>query len=102
LIVFVIQPRYRSTATLMLESNKSKVVGIEEVYSAMSTNREYYQTQAEILKSEELARRIVTKMKLVDHPGDGPAQAVRRAVFHSRKLVPAAWMGEDDADKYTP
>jgi succinoglycan biosynthesis transport protein ExoP len=63
LIVFVIQPTYRSTATLMLESNKSKVVGIEEVYSAMSSNREYYQTQAEILKSEELARRIVTKMR---------------------------------------
>ena len=46
LIVFVIQPTYRSTATLMLESNKSKVVSIEEVYNAMSSNREYYQTQA--------------------------------------------------------
>jgi succinoglycan biosynthesis transport protein ExoP len=101
LIVFVIQPTYRSTATLMLESNKSKVVGIEEVYSAMSTNREYYQTQAEILKSEELARRIVTKMKLVDHPVMDPRKQ-QESGFSLKKLVPAAWMGEDDADKFTP
>ena len=74
LIVFVLTPTYRSTATLMLESNKSKVVGIEEVYSSMSSNREYYQTQAEILKTEELARRIVAKMKLVDSPVLDPRQ----------------------------
>jgi succinoglycan biosynthesis transport protein ExoP len=101
LIVFVIQPTYRSTATLMLESNKSKVVSIEEVYSAMSSNREYYQTQAEILKSEELARRIVTKMKLVDHPVMDPRKQSEGG-FSLKKMVPAAWLGEDDADKYTP
>jgi succinoglycan biosynthesis transport protein ExoP len=101
LIVFVIQPVYRSTATLMLESNKSKVVSIEEVYSSMSNNREYYQTQAEILKSEELARRIVTKMKLVDHPALDPRQQ-KDAGFSLSKLLPASWLGEDDADKFTP
>jgi succinoglycan biosynthesis transport protein ExoP len=101
LIVFVIQPTYRSTATLMLESNKSKVVGIEEVYSAMSSNREYYQTQAEILKSEELARRIVTKMRLVDHPVMDPRKQMESG-FSLKKLVPAAWLGEDEAEKFTP
>jgi capsular exopolysaccharide synthesis family protein len=101
LIVFVIQPIYRSTATLMLESNKSKVVSIEEVYSSMSSNREYYQTQAEILKSEELARRIVTKMKLVDHPALDPRQQ-KDAGFSLGKLLPASWLGEDDSDKFTP
>ena len=101
LIVFVIQPTYRSTATLMLESNKSKVVSIEEVYSAMSNNREYYQTQAEILKSEELARRIVAKMRLVDHPVMDPRKQ-QESGFSLKKLVPAAWMGEDEADKFTP
>ncbi len=101
LIVFVIQPTYRSTATLMLESNKSKVVSIEEVYSAMSSNREYYQTQAEILKSEELARRIVTKMRLVDHPVMDPRKQ-QESGFSLKKLVPAAWLGEDTTDRFTP
>jgi succinoglycan biosynthesis transport protein ExoP len=101
LVVYVIQPTYRSTATLMLESNKSKVVGIEEVYSSMSSNREYYQTQAEILKSEELARRVVAKMKLVDHPALDPRQQPDTG-FSFKKLLPASWLGEDEADKYTP
>lgn len=101
LIVFVITPTYRSTATLMLESNKSKVVSIEEVYSAMSSNREYYQTQAEILKSEELARRIVTKMKLVDHPMMDPRKQ-KEDGFSLKKLVPAAWLGDDETEKYSP
>lgn len=96
LIVFVIQPTYRSTATLMLESNKSKVVSIEEVYSSMSSNREYYQTQAEILKSEELARRIVVKMKLVDHPVMDPRQQ-QDSGLSFRKLLPASWLGEEES-----
>lgn len=101
LVVYSIQPTYRSTATLMLESNKSKVVGIEEVYSSMSSNREYYQTQAEILKSEELARRIVTKMKLVDHPVMDPRQQ-QDSGFSLKKLVPASWFGEDDSENFSP
>lgn len=101
LIVFVIQPTYRSTATLMLESNKSKVVSIEEVYSSMSSNREYYQTQAEILKSEDLARRIVVKMKLVDHPVMDPRKQ-QESGFSLKKLVPASWLGDADSDDWTP
>lgn len=96
LIVFVIPPTYRSTATLMLEANKSKVVSIEEVYNAMSSSREYYQTQAEILKSEELARRVVTKMKLVDHPVMDPRKQTEQG-FSLKKLIPASWLGEDEA-----
>ncbi|NJD34704.1 MAG: polysaccharide biosynthesis tyrosine autokinase [Betaproteobacteria bacterium] len=101
LIVFVIQPTYRSTATLMLEINKSKVVGIEEVYSSMNSNYEYYQTQVGILKSGELARRVVTKMKLVDHPALDPRQQ-KDSVFSLGKLLPASWMGEDGSEKLTP
>lgn len=101
LIVFVIQPTYRSTATLMLESNKSKVVNIEEVYSSMSGNREYYQTQAEILKSQELARRIVAKMKLVDHPVLDPRQQ-QDSGFSLKKLLPESWLGADDGERFSP
>jgi polysaccharide biosynthesis transport protein len=56
LIVNNMRPLYRATATLLIEQGKSKVVSIEEVYSQGFAQREYYQTQAEILKSEELAR----------------------------------------------
>src|SRR5204862_4385305 len=62
------QPTFRGTAVLLIEQGKSKVVSIEEVYSQGSTQREYYQTQIEILKSEELARKVVQKLNLASHP----------------------------------
>ena len=68
LVVFAIRPTYRSTVMLLIEGQKNKVVSIEEVYSGMSANREYYQTQAEILKSRELAAKVVQKLKLATHP----------------------------------
>ena len=74
LVVFAIRPTYRSTVMLLIEAQKNKVVGIEEVYSGMSANREYFQTQAEILKSRELAAKVVQKLKLATHPEFDPRQ----------------------------
>src|SRR5438046_2629318 len=49
-------PLYRATATLLIEPNKPKIISIEEVYNiAAGMNREFYQTQYEILRSRELA-----------------------------------------------
>ena len=75
LIVSSMRPIYRSTATLLIEQGKSKVVSIEEVYSQGLIQREYYQTQVEILKSDELARKVVEKLKLTKHPEYDPRQA---------------------------
>jgi uncharacterized protein involved in exopolysaccharide biosynthesis len=62
------RPIYRSTVTLLIEQGRSKVVSIEEVYSQGVIQREYYQTQVEILKSDELARKVVKKLNLQAHP----------------------------------
>jgi polysaccharide biosynthesis transport protein len=66
---------YRGTATLLIEPSKQKIVSIEEAYNvAAGINREYYQTQYEILKSRELAAGLVRKLKLVEHPAFDPRQ----------------------------
>jgi capsular exopolysaccharide synthesis family protein len=76
LVVYSIRPTYRATATLLIEQGKTKVVSIEEVYNqGLTGNREYFQTQAEILKSDELARKVVQKLKLTSHPDYDPRQA---------------------------
>lgn len=72
LVVFGIRPSYRSTAMLLIEAQKNKVVGIEEVYSGVGVNREHYQTQIEILKSRELAAKVAHKLKLATHPAFDP------------------------------
>src|SRR5258706_4499673 len=75
LIVSNIRPMYRSTVTMLIEQGKSKIVSIEEIYSQGIIQREYYQTQVEILKSEELARKVIKKLNLVTHPEFDPRQA---------------------------
>jgi polysaccharide biosynthesis transport protein len=78
---------YRASATLLIEANKQKVVSIEEVYNvAAGMNREYYETQFEILKSRELAASLVRKLKLAEHPALDPRQ--QAAPFWRQWLPP--------------
>ena len=84
LVVSNMRPVYRGTSTLLIEQGKNKIVSIEEVYSQGMIAREYYQTQVEILKSEELARKVVRKLKLASHPDFDPRQAERS--WYSRLL----------------
>ena len=63
-VVFVMTPIYRSTVTVLIEANKSKLLTIEDVYSGVSQNREYFQTQVEIIKSREVAVKAITKTRL--------------------------------------
>lgn len=72
LVVFSMKPVYRSTATLLIEQKQAKVVTIEEVYGLDGANKEYLQTQFEILKSRELAARVVRDLGLEKHPDFAP------------------------------
>lgn len=75
LVALSMRPTYRSTATLLIELGRAKVVSIEEVYSGVGANREYFQTQVEILKSRELARKVIQKLGLTTHPDYDPRQS---------------------------
>jgi polysaccharide biosynthesis transport protein len=75
LIVSAVRPSFRGTATVLIEQGRSKVVSIEEVYNSGMIQREYYQTQVEILKSEELARKVIKKLDLMAHPDYNPGAA---------------------------
>ncbi len=93
LIVSSMQPVYKASATLLIDQGKTKVLSIEEVYSQGMVQREYYQTQAEILKSDELARKVVRKLGLTQHPDYDPRQA---PPAWYRRLLP---FGEDPAPR---
>lgn len=96
-VVYSMRPIYRSTATLLMEFGKSKIVSIEEVYSGFNPNREYLQTQVEILKSRELAKKVVDRLKLTKHPEFDPSQpSPESAEINWRKWIPASWVGEKE------
>src|SRR4051812_44378408 len=67
-------PIYRSTVTLLVEQNKTKIAPTEEVYASVGDSREHFQTQAEILKSRALAVRLVDKLDLTKHKDFDPRQ----------------------------
>lgn len=71
-VVFSLPPVYRATTTVLIESNKNKVVSIEDVYGGMGQSREYFQTQVEIIKSREVAMRTIESLKLWDYPEFDP------------------------------
>jgi capsular exopolysaccharide synthesis family protein len=76
LVAFNIRPTYRGTATLLFELGKTKVVSIEEVYSQQGFWQQMHlQTQVEILKSEDLARKVVKRLDLTKHRDFDPRQA---------------------------
>ncbi|MBS1209290.1 MAG: polysaccharide biosynthesis tyrosine autokinase [Proteobacteria bacterium] len=74
-IVYSLPPVYRATTTVLIEQNKSKVLSIEDVYSGVSQDKEHYQTQVEILKSREVATRVVKGLRLWEYPEFDPRKA---------------------------
>lgn len=68
LFVLSITPIYKSSATLLIESEQAKVLSIEEVYGLDSSRKEYFQTQYEILKSRQIAEKVVRKLGLDTDP----------------------------------
>lgn len=73
-VLLQMTPIYRSTATVLIEQSPSKVVSIDQVYGAIANNREYYTTQAEFLKSQDVALRVIRKLGLTTHPEFDPRQ----------------------------
>jgi len=73
-----LRPIYRATATVMLEMGKPKVVSPQELFEAYNgTTRDYFLTQFEIIKSRELAERLVRTMQLTKNPEYDPTQQAK-------------------------
>lgn len=65
-------PTYRAGTTLQIERDTIKVVAFEGLEPNESPlDRDFYQTQYELLKSRSLARRVIEDLKLVANPEYG-------------------------------
>ena len=86
-MVMRMTPVYRSSVTLLIETDPTKLFPVGDTSNSIgSYYREYFQTQVEILKSREVAQRVVTKLKLAEYPE-----------FDPRPKAPSAldvWIGE--------
>lgn len=74
LVVLSMTPIYRASSTLLIEQKAAKAVSIEDIYGLDGGSSEYLQTQFELLKSRELAERVVRQLSLATHPEFDPRQ----------------------------
>ncbi len=65
LVVSAMTPVYRASAIVHIQSEKANVVSIEEVYGIDARRDDYYNTQAEILKSRTIAGKVVDTLGVV-------------------------------------
>lgn len=71
-VVSAMTPIFESTATLMIESKQANVVSVQEVYGVDTSQREYYQTQFEVLNSRKLAEKVVRELNIANEPEYDP------------------------------
>jgi succinoglycan biosynthesis transport protein ExoP len=86
LIMLSITPQYIATATILIEADQAKVLSIEEVYGVDSSRDEYFQTQYEILKSRQIAEKVIEKLKLYQHPTFDPEYKNNQPSFINKSI----------------
>ncbi len=64
LVVLSLSPKFTATAVLLIEAQQKKAVSIEEVVGIDASQKEYYQTQFEILKSNQIAEKVIQELNL--------------------------------------
>lgn len=66
---FLMTPVYRASLTLQIERNVAKIVEFKNVRpDEASQDKDFYQTQYELLKSRTLAERVMGQLGLMEHP----------------------------------
>ena len=63
-----ITPTFRATSTLLIETQQTVPMNLDEIIGIDTNKKEYYETQFEVLRSRKLARRVLTEMDLFEHP----------------------------------
>lgn len=103
--------KYQATATLLIEEQGAQVIQIQEVYGIPGNSRNYLSTQFEILKSRELARRVVEELRLVENPEFNPfhikntekfsiKRSIREQLFGKPEMPSAEFVFEKTVDKF--
>ncbi|MBK8507143.1 MAG: polysaccharide biosynthesis tyrosine autokinase [Candidatus Competibacteraceae bacterium] len=80
-VVYLMTPTYRASLTLQIDREDLRVVKIEEVTPAETTGTslDYYPTQYELLKSRNLAQRVIDQLNLGDRlPEQSVLSSIKR------------------------
>ena len=82
LIVYTMTPIYQAAAIVHIQSEQANIVSIEEIYGIDARRDDYYNTQAEILRSRTIAGKVVDAEGPIPSTSSGPPR------FDWRSLLP--------------
>lgn len=90
-VLFTLQstPKYTAVAKVMLDTRKEQVTNVESVLSGVAVDSPAVDTEAEVLRSRQLAERVVKALKLDQDPefnhyiDDGGLRSVTLAIERS-------------------
>ncbi|MGQ8365251.1 GumC family protein [Glaciecola sp. 1036] len=68
LIVLSMTPIYSAKVSLLIESEQTNISPVQELIGLDSSRKEYFETQYQILRSRQIASRVVERMQLQDNP----------------------------------
>jgi polysaccharide biosynthesis transport protein len=88
--VMRIDPVYRASTTIMIESQEAKTVSIEEVYGQPQGIREYFLTQFQIIKNRDIAELVADELDLWNNPLFAPPRSDERK--SSFRLDVRSWL----------
>lgn len=88
-VIFQLTPRYTAESTVMLDTRKTQVVDIQAVVSGLQSDAAVVRSELEVLKSPDLARRVVQKLNLVTDKHTNPL--LMPITFWSR-IDPIGWL----------
>lgn len=80
-------PIYRSSALLVIEQNRNRVLSMEDMIGAGIGSREHILTQTEFLRSRNVVERVIDNLGLESHPLYDPKARIPGLISRFRNLV---------------
>ncbi|MFI3189967.1 MAG: GumC family protein, partial [Methylococcales bacterium] len=93
-VVFQLIPRYTAETKVLVGAPKSQVVDVEAVLSGDVTNESGVKSEAEVLLSRGLAKKVITKLGLLNLVEFNPKLEKKEDGFFSA-LNPKNWLPDD-------
>jgi capsular exopolysaccharide synthesis family protein len=92
---FLATPKYKSTATLLIEGERSKILSIEDEfgYSRNFEDLRSFNTSLRLLKSKSLAERVARKMNLLNRPEFGAGKTQKKSLLATvKEAISFKWL----------
>ncbi|WP_420935746.1 GumC family protein [Alteromonas sp. A081] len=100
-LVLRMTPLYTSSTTLLIESDKTNVVSIEEVYGIDTKRKDYMATQYEILRSRQVAEKTVEGLSLYSNDIFMPVEETNEPSLLSRFKTLLPFLPQTEPKQFT-